>query len=99
MEFYVKKFSEGELKYIYKVIYYCRKFIKLSENQEERKDQRDKVIKLLSLLSSGCGVCGKEGKGYKQCSRCTCVYYCSVDCQRKDWKEGGHKDECKKLDF
>ena len=60
---------------------------------------RDKAIKMFSALSLLCGVCGKEGKVYKQCSRCTCVYYCSVDCQRKHWKEGGHKDECKKLDF
>ena len=99
IEFNAKKVSEGELKYIYKTIYYCRKVIKLSENHEEHKDGRGYALKMLSSLYSLCGVCCKMGKGYKQCSRCTCVYYCSVDCQRKHWKEGGHKDECKKLDF
>ncbi|CAJ1953013.1 unnamed protein product [Cylindrotheca closterium] len=31
------------------------------------------------------------------CSKCTITYYCGRDCQRKDWKEGGHKQECKKI--
>ena len=31
------------------------------------------------------------------CSGCLVVHYCSVDCQRKDWKrQGGHKKMCKK---
>ena len=25
------------------------------------------------------------------------VYYCSVECQRQDWKVGGHKEKCKEL--
>ena len=32
--------------------------------------------------------------GLKQCSKCLSVAYCSKDCQRNDWKEGGHKLEC-----
>ena len=96
--------KEGR-KYMYEAIYYCRKYIKLSET--EKFDEDDKfgednkkwITEMLSALSSMCRVCGKKGEGYKQCSRCKCVYYCSVDCQRKDWKENGHKEECKKLDF
>ena len=90
--------KEGR-KYMYEAIYYCRKYIKLSETKEFDEDQKKKITDLLSTLSSMCRVCGKKGERYKQCSRCTCVYYCSVDCQRKDWKENGHKEECKKLDF
>ena len=86
-------------KYMYEAIYYCRKYIKLSETEKFDEDQKKKITDLLSALSSMCRVCGKKGERYKQCSRCTCVYYCSVDCQRKDWKENGHKEECKKLDF
>lgn len=33
----------------------------------------------------------------KRCSRCRCVYYCSVDCQKRAWKF--HKAECHSLDF
>ena len=90
--------KEGR-KYMYGAIYYCRKYIKLCETEKFDEDMKKKITDLLSYLSSVCRVCGKDGKGSKQCSRCTCVYYCSVDCQRKDWKENGHKEECKKLDF
>ena len=27
-----------------------------------------------------------------KCSRCMCVYYCSIRCQRKDYKQ--HKPQC-----
>ena len=33
---------------------------------------------------------------FKVCSACKKVYYCSRDCQRKDWK-GGHKQLCPSL--
>jgi hypothetical protein len=34
----------------------------------------------------------KETK-FKHCSRCKSIIYCSVECQRDDWKE--HKEKCK----
>ena len=86
-------------KHMYEIIYYCRKYIKLCETEKFDKDMKKQITETLSSLSSMCRLCDKKGEGYKQCSRCTCVYYCSVDCQRKDWKENGHKEECKKLDF
>lgn len=96
---YHHKMKKEGLKYMYEAIYYCRKYIKLSETEKFDEDRKKQITQMLSTLSSTCRVCVKRGKGYKQCSRCTCVYYCSVDCQRKDWKENGHKEECKKLDF
>jgi NADH pyrophosphatase NudC (nudix superfamily) len=46
-----------------------------------------------------CGQCGKSAKevgknNLSKCDRCRCVRYCSVDCQRANWKE--HKQICKK---
>ncbi len=96
---YWNRYNAEEAEHVYNVMYYCRKYIKLSETKKFDKAHKKLVTRVLSMLSSICRVCGKKGEGYKYCSKCTCVYYCSVDCQRKDWKENGHKEECKKLDF
>ena len=46
-----------------------------------------------------CSQCGEgtasPNSKFKQCSRCKSVYYCNVECQRKHWKNGGHKRRCK----
>jgi Ring finger domain/MYND finger len=39
-----------------------------------------------------CEVCGTKNPR-KRCSRCRCVFYCSVDCQKKDWS-AKHKSNC-----
>ena len=31
---------------------------------------------------------------HRPCSGCKMAYYCSVRCQQKDWKRGGHKQRC-----
>ena len=95
---YQDRITQDGGKSMYEAIYYCRKYMKLSETEKFDEGQKKAIAEILSALSSMCRVCGKKGERYKQCSRCTCVYYCSVDCQRKDWKENGHKEECKKLD-
>lgn len=40
-----------------------------------------------------CSVC-KTDKKIKKCGRCLIVYYCSVDCQKKDYRK--HRGECRK---
>ena len=42
-----------------------------------------------------CKVCFK--KGVKKCSGCYLVYYCSRECQLKEWEE--HKPSCQVIDF
>ncbi|KAJ7148884.1 hypothetical protein C8R46DRAFT_916588, partial [Mycena filopes] len=48
-------------------------------------------------MSASCLVCNNEAsesrKSLKKCARCELTRYCSVDCQRQDWKR--HKDCCK----
>ena len=31
---------------------------------------------------------------HKPCSRCRITYYCSIKCQKRHWKMGGHKQNC-----
>jgi hypothetical protein len=40
-----------------------------------------------------CRACGERGKVLKRCGRCGGVQYCSVTCQRTDWRRR-HKLEC-----
>ena len=37
-----------------------------------------------------------EKKAFKRCGGCKNRVYCSTVCQKKDWKKGGHKVDCKK---
>jgi hypothetical protein len=43
-----------------------------------------------------CRTCGVQGVGI--CKKCRLTYYCSRECQRKDWVEelveGDHRKEC-----
>lgn len=42
-----------------------------------------------------CKVCSKTDKNMEVCSACKSARYCSINCQRSDWKS--HKKECFKL--
>ncbi len=55
----------------------------------------NKIAEPPALYKTGCRFCGKGksddgGKGLLKCARCQAVRYCSVECQRGDWK-GLHK--------
>lgn len=43
-----------------------------------------------------CATCGAEDMELLQCSKCKQRYYCSVECQRVDWRS--HKRSCHRLD-
>ena len=49
----------------------------------------------MSLELGRCFVCHKTAAYL--CSICSVVRYCGRDCQRKDWKAGGHKRSCGEL--
>ncbi|KAJ7159375.1 hypothetical protein C8R43DRAFT_994521 [Mycena crocata] len=40
--------------------------------------------------------CGKvmEHLNFRRCSACRNFYYCSLACQKVDWREGGHREIC-----
>ena len=37
----------------------------------------------------------KDGRPLRRCGGCGIKTYCSAECQKTHWVEGGHKDECK----
>jgi len=48
-----------------------------------------------------CDCCAESRKdfgeeGLLQCGRCKMAFYCSVACQRKAWREEGHRLDCRK---
>ena len=57
--------------------------------------KKRKMLNLELNDKKTCNVCKKKGK-MKKCSRCRSTYYCSRECQVKDWEE--HKKVCKKKD-
>ena len=62
------------------------------QDQDIKNLKEGKLWKLCSACQSPEGMTIK----HKVCSACKTRFYCSVDCQRNDWKQG-HKDECKEL--
>jgi hypothetical protein len=60
------------------------------------EDQRE-----VDLLAEGndpdipaCDSCGKEFSANLVCSRCQSAFYCTKECQKNAWKQGGHKQLC-----
>ncbi|KAG2437487.1 hypothetical protein HXX76_006136 [Chlamydomonas incerta] len=54
--------------------------------------------KVVGKDARACAACGKPNSiacGLKKCSACKSVWYCGLDCQRKDFP--GHKKQCKAL--
>lgn len=62
-----------------------------ANGKEKTKDKEGNEIK---AMISKCAVCAKETS--QRCSRCKCVYYCSVDHQKEHWTKE-HKKYCKML--
>ena len=46
-----------------------------------------------------CDVCGKVAAAgeLQKCAQCGWRCYCGAGCQRKDWKQRGHKRVCKAI--
>ena len=88
-----------------KSIYYCSKECQAKDWKVEGGGHKEKCVKtevssldasFIAQASKVCGSCGYKKIELTACSRCLTAYYCSKECQVKDWKEGHHKEDCKK---
>lgn len=83
-----------EVKFLYSYKNYARPeyFEHLEKLEEEANNQATRAA---SIKCAHCG-CPEGHIKHKICSACKKRYYCSIDCQREDWKNK-HKKECKEL--
>jgi len=64
-------------------------------------NRKEIVDRLLAVGGTKCDCCGKTREAYGlthlfSCSRCKKAFYCSAECQRKQWnKKCGHKKYCR----
>lgn len=57
--------------------------------------QSSPVPLMAGLICDCCGKVRPENTILMQCGRCKLAHYCSADCQKKAWKELGHKTTCR----
>ena len=73
------------------VRYYCTNKCAVKYNQMVRKESEIEMKpRCMTCMTSN--IYGQKVKKLKKCGICRRVYYCSVKCQRKDWKE--HQKVC-----
>jgi MYND finger len=59
--------------------------------------EQKKVFTIGGIQCDWCGVVEELGDDFLQCcGNCKLSYYCSKECQKKDWNEGRHISECRK---
>ena len=40
----------------------------------------------------------EDGRPFSKCEQCRLARYCSRECQKYDWKHGGHKHDCRPVE-
>jgi len=61
--------------------------------QEKKREYEERMNRAKGLRRT-CTICGKKAK--LPCP-CGTTQYCSVACQKVDWRERGHREACKKI--
>lgn len=86
--------KRSSIKFLYSFKNYARPeyFHHLDQMEEDAKSESEKSN---TTKCSHCG-CPEGSIKHKICSACKQRYYCSVECQKQDWKDK-HKGECKSL--
>ena len=80
------------------------------ENMDNRSDSQvpspattvsdaRRAFDLSKVVCSRCGGLPPDGKQVSRCGGCLQAVYCSKACQVEAWKHGGHKTECKRIQW
>eukprot|EP01025_Chloroclados_australasicus_P010556 TRINITY_DN14325_c0_g1_i4.p3 TRINITY_DN14325_c0_g1~~TRINITY_DN14325_c0_g1_i4.p3 ORF type:complete len:142 (+),score=10.49 TRINITY_DN14325_c0_g1_i4:113-538(+) len=64
-------------------------------DKTERQARKDKLIFIPRRCENATCDKGVDDSHLRKCKACSCVMYCSKECQRADWKR--HKIECSHL--
>lgn len=89
----------SEIKFLYSWSHYAPLTWFNDQREMQKAIEAAKSSKGAGVIFQLCSFCSSpEGQQvkHKRCSACKQRLYCSVDCQRNDWKKG-HKNECKTL--
>jgi hypothetical protein len=71
----------------------CSVAITLLASAEQRWLSDADTKALMSIGSTTqCNFCNKPTTRLKKCTRCEAIWYCSKECQKRDWRR--HKPEC-----
>jgi hypothetical protein len=65
----------------------------LLEFPKKRKRKSEEKKRKKRKIERTCPVCNVKELNLKKCGNCLKIYYCSLECQKKDWQR--HKIECK----
>lgn len=76
------------------VVYCGSSWKKSAEAREWLKDSAKEIAKK-KCDGPGCEKIEERLGCFKACGGCKDEFYCGVECQKKDWTEGGHKKKCK----
>jgi hypothetical protein len=62
--------------------------------KEEIRSESQTEPELFRCVTTDCEKREEVPDTFRFCSRCKISFYCSPECQKTDWKKGGHKQAC-----
>ena len=69
---------------------------KIKLKNENTTLSNTEINKLIDVGGGHCDYCKRKDKKLFKCSKCNRGFYCSRDCQAKQWTENEHKKYCRK---
>ena len=68
-----------------------------STKKTMKKGHRRKIKSSYGNVCHGCFLPESDTVTLEKCGGCNFYFYCSTECQKKMWRDGGHEGECRQL--